>query len=172
MHLFARVWGVFDVYMLFELSKDIKPIQIPIESALPMLDCKIWDGVIEDIGYLSFTPNDLLDWKSVHSKDHWTRVMESDLSYPLMALDQFTVDTKLLNPNPFSEIMSPILGRYDIIDGMHRLAKAKILKSKTVDVKVIPWDTIMKAKITDMSSWNRGISSGMIKSDMSGYYYI
>jgi hypothetical protein len=172
MHLFARDWGVFDVYMLFDLTKNIKPTTISIESALPMLDCKIWDGVVDGIGYMSFAPNDLLDWKSVHSIDHWIRIMEADLSYPLLALDQFSVDSKLLNPDPISEVMSTILGRYDIIDGMHRLAKAKVLKLETVDIKVVPWDIIMQSKIIDKSIWNQGISAGLIKSDMSGYYHI
>lgn len=58
--------------------------------------------------------------------EHYARIMNSDLSYPL-------------------DIMINKNGRYEMLDGLHRLVKHKLMKHVTVPVRKIP--TSMKDRI-------------------------
>ena len=68
-------------------------------------------------GYYDLKPIEVLEEKEKH-KDEYERTMRADLSHPLDVMWW--------------------KGRWVLLDGLHRLLKAKILRQKTVNVRKIP----------------------------------
>ena len=68
-------------------------------------------------GYYDLKPNDVINFSKNHKKEY-DRTMKADLSYPI-------------------DIMKN-KGRWLILDGLHRLVKAKILGKNDVEVRKVP----------------------------------
>ena len=73
-------------------------------------------------GYYNLKPIDVIEHKDQHLEEY-ERTMQSDLSHPL-------------------DIMF-YKNRWLLLDGLHRLAKAKILNMQKVRVRKIPQDSIL-----------------------------
>lgn len=173
MHIFARHWGIFDVYKMFELTKDIKSEILPTSEVFHSLDSPCWDTFDDEDGiYHIFTPNELIEKKSVHSTEHWMRIMNADLTYPILVLDQTQGPKELLNPTTPIEFQNQIPAKYDVLDGMHRLSKAKLMSKEYILVKVIPWDLIQQARVTDGFFWYTGRITGLITRGITGSYFL
>jgi hypothetical protein len=69
----------------------------------------------------NLNPIDVINFSKKYKKEH-ERTMESDLSYPIDVMEN--------------------KGRLLIFDGLHRLAKAKILGQTKVQVRIIPRNQI------------------------------
>ncbi len=74
-------------------------------------------------GYYDLKPNDVINFSENHQEEY-NRTMKADLSYPI-------------------DIMKN-KGRWLILDGLHRLVKAKILGKTKVEVRKVPRDKIPK----------------------------
>ncbi len=77
-------------------------------------------------GYYDLKPSSVINYPKKYQKEY-DRIMRSDLSYPI-------------------DIMKN-KGRWLILDGLHRLVKAKILNKTTVEVRKIPRSKISEIKI-------------------------
>lgn len=170
-HFFARSWGMFDVYKLFELIKGIRPTTLDAKELWPMLSLEMWDYFHETHGeFIQINANDTVD--RMHPPEHVLRIMNADLQYPIMVLDQSTIPEDIRNPKDIFGYTNSIRWRYDVIDGMHRLAKQKILGHTQIQVILVPWDVIQKAKIGNFWAWIFGISMGWISRESSGRYVL
>ena len=76
-------------------------------------------------GYYNLRPTEVINNSEKYS-EHYRRIMESDLKYPLDIM--------------FNK------GRWLFLDGLHRLAKAKILNQKKVKVRKINRQFINKIR--------------------------
>jgi len=74
--------------------------------------------------YYNLKPNDVINFPKNHKKEY-DRTMKSDLSYPIDIMEN--------------------KGRWLILDGLHRLVKAKILGKTEVEVRKVP-----RSKIPDI----------------------
>jgi hypothetical protein len=72
-------------------------------------------------GYYDLKPNDVINFFKNHQEEY-NRTMKADLSYPI-------------------DIMKN-KGRWLILDGLHRLVKAKILGKTEVEVRKVPRNKI------------------------------
>lgn len=72
-------------------------------------------------GYYDLKPNEVINFPEKH-KEEYERTMKADLSHPI-------------------DIMQN-KGKWLILDGLHRLAKAKILGKTKVEVRKVPRDMI------------------------------
>ena len=72
-------------------------------------------------GYYDLKPNDVINFPENYQEEY-NRTMKADLSYPI-------------------DIMKN-KGRWLILDGLHRLVKAKILGKTKVEVRKVPRDKI------------------------------
>lgn len=63
----------------------------------------------------------VIDNPEIH-KEHYTQSMETDISYP--------IDVLIRN------------GRYEILDGLHRLVKHYVLGNKVVPIRIVPKENI------------------------------
>ncbi len=77
-------------------------------------------------GYYNLKPIDVINSPEKY-KEEYERTMKSDLQYPI-------------------DIMKN-KGRWLILDGLHRLVKAKILGTKEIQVRKIPRNKIPKIKV-------------------------
>ncbi len=94
-------------------------LDVPVEEI--SLDELSWHFDIPFWGDYDLKPIDVIKDPSKYDSEY-KRIMDSDLQYPL-------------------DIMF-WKGRYLLLDGLHRLAKAKILGLKTVKVRKIPQEAI------------------------------
>jgi len=106
----------------FDFEKDPKKIwaldipvtNIPIDSLLWHLEMPFWSS---DQGYYDLSPNDVIS-KPELFKEEYERTMNANLAHPI-------------------DIMKN-KGKWLILDGLHRLVKAKIIGAKKVKVRKIP----------------------------------
>ncbi len=76
-------------------------------------------------GFYTLTPQEVIDDPIIHKTEH-ERTMKSDLSYPLDIM--FWKE------------------RWLLLDGLHRLLKAKLLNQDKVNVRKVPREFIYKIK--------------------------
>lgn len=119
-----REYGKFSVEKLWKIS-DSEPTQfIDINDLLHMLDVEVW---------MEGTPMDVLHCIVEDKDDHLIRILTVDINIPLIVT---------LEPSEFVP-----KGKYDILDGMHRLVKCHLLKISKVPVKALSKDQILTAEI-------------------------
>ncbi len=109
-----------DVGFNFNWSEEkVWKLDIPVEKI--SIDELTWHFDIPFWGSYKLKPKDVINDPSKY-KDEYNRIMNSDLQYPL-------------------DIMF-WKGRWLLLDGLHRLAKASVLGQKTVNVRKIPQEAI------------------------------
>lgn len=89
-------------------------------------DIPFWDEIVDD---WNLTPREVIEHPKFH-KDHYQKIMQSDLRYPIS--------------------ITKNKGKWFVLDGLHRLAKAYINNQKTVQVKIIPRERLPEVKRTDL----------------------
>lgn len=122
------VWrdhGTYDVKKLWNKTKDIKTHKIYLNKIIHNLDKDLWTIFInKKAKYI--TPNEVIKNPYLSPYD-FCKIMDADLSYPIIIYDDN--------------------GDLDVLDGLHRLAKSIILKRKTINVKYVSNDILLKCKI-------------------------
>jgi len=106
-------WDEKKVWQLNFPAEDMDINELTWHFAIPFL----WEG--NDIYNLK--PQDVIDFPDKHQEEY-ARTMSADLAYPI-------------------DIMKN-KGRWLILDGLHRLMKAQILKLKSVKVRKIPRSSV------------------------------
>jgi hypothetical protein len=82
----------------------------------------------ENDGYYNLKPRDVFEHSDEH-KEEYARTMKADMFYPIDVMKN--------------------KGRWTILDGLHRLMKASILKQEKVNVRIISRSEISKIKSYD-----------------------
>ena len=103
-------------------SLDISVEMIDIKELVWHFEIPFWDT---KNGYYDLKPIDVINY-SEKFKEEYDRTMKSDLTYPI-------------------DIMKN-KGRWLILDGLHRLVKAKILGKREIKIREIPRDRIVEIK--------------------------
>lgn len=122
------VWrdhGTYDVKKLWKLSSKLKTKRLSLNKLKHNLDKDYWT-VIDKNKERFVTPNQVIK-DPYKSHVHFFKMMEADLSYPIIVYDDN--------------------GDLDVLDGLHRLSKAKVEKRKTINVKIINDEILAKAKV-------------------------
>ncbi len=109
----------YNVNQLWMLTEDLPVFSVPVWRLEGNLDNN------EFSSDSSVTPRAVLAFKSNVSKQHWKRVVNADLSYPILV--RFRDDR--------------------IIDGMHRFLKALHQKNTLVSVRFVRDDLLNKARV-------------------------
>ncbi len=123
-----KVWrehGTYDVNKLWNKTQNIKTNRIYLDKIIHNLDKVLWTIFIK--GKEKYvTPNQVIKNPYVSPND-FCKIINADLSYPIIIYDDN--------------------GDLDVLDGLHRLAKSVLLKRKTINVKYISNDILLKCKI-------------------------
>ena len=106
----------FDVETLHKITKGITPRSYNTDNFLYVLDYPVWDYRKK-----ALTPREVLDNRDKYP-NHWKRILEADLSYPILITERKTV-----------------------IDGYHRLLKAMIQNQTKINAVKVSDSTLQKA---------------------------
>ncbi len=145
-HTVHRTHGVYDVHRLWKLMAGITPTKMKFNQVSHVLDSEMWTKT--DTG-VPFSPMELIHTRVVKDTSHWNRVFNADLKFPIIILDQDAAPHEEVfgHKNPY-KWAGQILGRYDCLDGLHRLSKLWLLDAEEVNVIIIPWTMLQEAKLT------------------------
>lgn len=124
---------IYSVDMMFAYVNIFKPkyLKIKIDKMIHNLGFKCWGDPIKKI---EFSPLDVMR-KPTKYKLHMERIRMADLKYPIIA--------HIKN------------GQLLIIDGVHRLAKAKMENKKTMNVYIFDHVLLRKFLINSKGDWNK-----------------
>ena len=120
-----RDHGTYDVNKLWNKTKNIKTNRIYLDKIIHNLDIDLWTTFVN--GKEKYiTPKQVIKNPYVSPQD-FCKIINADLSYPIIIYEDN--------------------GYLDVLDGLHRLAKSVILKRKTIKVKYVSNDILLKCKI-------------------------
>jgi len=123
---FIRWHGKYDTKLLWEITSGNTRGYVHVSDLKHFMDVEIWS---------EGTPNEVLDGKVADTSRHLQRVQDADLSMPL-----------LLGPEYGPAHVD--MGRIDLYDGLHRLAKAlRISYQSWLPFVWVSRDQLLKAKI-------------------------
>lgn len=169
MHICIRPYGIFNVAKLHLYSENKNVVQINLSDLERQLSEQVWDGTDEITGnYKYFSPLDILTNK-VYESNHWNRIVNCELNYPLIAVDRSSL-VNMFGNSPQMYYLYSSGDKYDILDGMHRLSKLYMLKSNTVNVKIMSVADLNKSKVGEIYDLNKGILFNKISRTKSGDY--
>jgi len=114
-----RIKTMADLRKLWAANQEVKTVNIPIENLEWHLDMPLWSAGLPRMHISSFnlTPREVLAQPDKY-KDHFDKIMKSQLKYPL----------SIINWN----------GRPTILDGLHRFAYAWLLGNSFVSTRELP----------------------------------
>lgn len=149
-HTVHRAHGVYNVHWLWKLIEDetlVPTSYMDFDKLNEALESEMWTKSSDGT---AFRPSELVGTRTVIDDSHWERVFKADLSFPVIVFDQNTAPEEEINghKDPY-KWAGRILGRYDCVDGLHRLSKLFLMHRNRVKVKIITWDILQKAKISD-----------------------
>lgn len=121
-----REYGSFDINKLIDLTKNQKVEYFPIGELNHNLKKKLWSDKDKENTEHSFSPNEVMNKPSI-SKLHYKNIKDANLEYPILIYK----DGK----------------EWDILDGLHRLAKANMLFHKVIAARVLTPKVLSKAKL-------------------------
>lgn len=129
MATFSKDDNIYSVDMMFAYINIFKPEinYVPIKSLEHMLNYNIWSD--NGTGYSPM--NVLKNQKNRAYADDMTRINNADLRYPI------------------------ILSGDEIIDGYHRLTKAKLIGNKNIRAYKFSSALLKKFLIDDQNNWNK-----------------
>jgi hypothetical protein len=137
-HVTTRPYGVFSVGRLIAASNHVDVEQMPICWLTDHLNIPVWDSDVAEsvspaarFAVVDTTPMQVI--RAPHNyPHHWRRILEADTSYPILVFE---------NGEP---------PRYDILDGVHRLAKLYTLigADKLIRVRKLTREQLDKARLT------------------------
>jgi len=137
------VWrdhGTYDVNKLWNKTKNIKTNRIYIDKVIHNLDKDLWT-IIVDGKPKYITPNQVIKNPSISPLD-FNKINNADLQFPII-IYVHNMDSSSSSSSSASRDKSDL----DILDGLHRLAKAVILKHKTIKVKYVTTDILQKCRV-------------------------
>lgn len=114
----------YKVKKLWSAVRKNKVIQIPIKEIINHLEKNVWSYQIE--GRMDFKPIDVIENPMIN-KYHYNRILMADLSYPIIVIKNEGID---------------------ILDGLHRLAKAYLEKKDSLPATFITESQLQYAEIT------------------------
>jgi hypothetical protein len=104
---FERDHGLYDTSILWALSEENERTYMPVSQLKHFLDVWLWQ---------TGTPNQVIQGVREDDENHLKRMENADMSYPIILSNVYP---------PNIEIEIP--GEIDLLDGLHRLAKAVYL---------------------------------------------
>ena len=111
---------LYEVPKLWELTADLPIFRMPVAQLRFKLDHFTWN---DEFG-LDLTPNTVLANPDAHA-EHWNCISSADLSFPILIFTHAT--------------------NTEVVDGMHRLARALVEKRETIDVRIPSRDIMERA---------------------------
>lgn len=134
--VFWRGDVVYDVEKLWALTSHIKPFAAQVSDLLWVLSEDYWsihEGSESNENYKTdeeeyISAMDVINEHTI-SLHHWHAIQNADLSFPILLLE-------LTNHT------------MDVVDGIHRLAKAFLAKHETIPAIIVP-DYILKQAIVE-----------------------
>jgi hypothetical protein len=97
---------------------DVPVTKVNIKDLVWHFDYPFWDEIVDD---WNLTPWEVIKDPNLH-KNHYKKVLESNLKYPIDLMENE--------------------GRLQILDGLHRLAKAYLKGDKFIKARIVPKDKI------------------------------
>lgn len=134
----VRNYGTFSVGRLIKLSKDIPIVELQTEDIFPILDSKLWEK-----DNIPMSPMEMLS-----DADKVNKINSSDMKYPILVFDNLSTGDHLCRKRSDNYDIK-IIGRYDILDGLHRVCKAYLDNVGTIKAKIIPWEILLKAEVDE-----------------------
>ena len=125
MDIVWRNHGTYNVQKLWKLTNNIKSKRIYITKVVHNLNKDNWT-IYEKNKPIYLTPIQVLKNKK-KSEYHYEKIQTADTSFPILVYKD--------NDD------------WDVLDGLHRLAKLVLKKRKTVVVKIITPEILKKAKV-------------------------
>ncbi len=141
--VFMRNHGTYSVNALINLVKTLDDMEISTSTLMKAVTNKLWEE--ENI---AFSPSQLFTHgtEKIISNFHLERIKTADMSWPIFIFDTMSVSGLGQIPLAF-DFDIEIFGRFDVLDGLHRLSNAVYLtKQKYVKVKLVPWSILQKSK--------------------------
>lgn len=107
--------GEFSISVVNAIKKTkyLSIVEVPIAELERNLHNDCW-GYVFDQHRIVIIPNEVISTQQ--PKDHYLRILNADLSYPIIVYRD--------------------LAGLQVVDGMHRLCKAKMLGNKTIKAKI------------------------------------
>jgi hypothetical protein len=120
--------NIYCVDMMHAFINIFKPkiTRLNVSDLVIQLEMSSWGNPLDKNFY---SPLDVLDNPEMYSKD-MQRINRANLSYPIIIYDG------------------------DIVDGLHRLTKAKLINKKTINVYIFSKELMDKFIIDDGGNWN------------------
>lgn len=118
-HIYSDEYGEYSIRDIVNMLVNTPIEEVPLSVLLHNLKFKCWD---HDSRIIS--PNDVMNTSRDKFLEHWRRIEDCDLSYPIIIMDE-----------------------NNVIDGMHRLSKLYLLGADVVECKRINREDIEKCKI-------------------------
>lgn len=88
----------------------------------------------------------LLATGKVASKSHMNRVLSASSAHPILVLDQSKMPIEYGRKKRSNNVHIKINGKLDVIDGLHRLARAYITGEEYICAYVVPWHLLTLAE--------------------------
>ena len=140
----------YSVDILWKLSKNNKIRNVAIDTLDNLLNIPSWNyQTTYNPNQIQYSPQEILDNPHV-SATHYNRISNADCSYPILIY-------RNLND-----------GWQSILDGLHRLAKAKLQGIPTIPVRYITRRQLLKARHDDTDNTRKTIATEIVKKP--GYY--
>lgn len=136
-----RNYGIYDVDKIHKIAKKIDSLYLSTKLLKPIMNSKLWDSNCKNC--LPFSPNDILSEK-IKNISHLKQIKNADNTYPIIILNMaeiLTKDKKTLSV--WGDIK--IYGKYDVLDGLHRLASQ--IDEKYIEIIIVPYLLLQKARI-------------------------
>lgn len=141
-NLVIRNYGTYDVNKLLALTKNL-PIKVfRTKSLQSMLKARLWEENNKII-----TPDEVIKNPKV-SPTHASRIDKSDLYFPILVYKDRSNPT-YLKQHRKDKVNIKIPAGYDIIDGLHRLSYAVKNKIPYVNVRIVSWNLLQKARTNE-----------------------
>lgn len=123
----SRPFGIINITKLWKHIETLPTFEFQITDLDYMLDVGVWE---------TGTPNEIYIYKTKEDTEHHhDRILHCDTAYPIVITEH-----KYENDE--------IPGRWDILDGLHRLCKLKYLDNAThVSVKIVSMTILGKCVI-------------------------
>lgn len=116
----------YSVDELWRITKNNKSRVVPVETLLEQLTSKAWS--YKAVGEPDYSPMDIIENPNL-SSTHYNRITNADMSFPILIYRNIQDNWQ------------------EVLDGLHRLAKAHIQKKPTIIVKYVTRRQLEKAEI-------------------------
>ncbi len=150
----VRNHGDYNVEDMFIIAGKLKPFSIPISNIKRVLKLKVWrskEGV-------SISPLEVLNDKTRQIEvSHWNSILNGNLEYPIIVMDEKLNWNHIASKEYSKASYDPDqFGKWDVLDGYHRLALAVLMNLTSILAVELSWDNLQTTKI-DWSQYESGV---------------